>query len=250
MTVKVRVIPTLLWSNDSLVKPFQFNSSYRTVGSMMQAVEVYENREVDELIILDIEATPGQRRPRFKEVKEFTERCFMPVTIGGGVSGLDDVQDLLRSGADKVSICTAAVLNPDLVFNAARKFGSQAIVGVVDVAKGHLMTHCGNVVQGLDPSEWAKVLEVEGAGEILLTSVDRDGVMEGYDLALIEKVASRVTIPIIANGGCGTPEHMVEALKAGADAVAASSMFLFTDMTPRDAMVYLTERGFPTRMSE
>lgn len=229
-----RVIPVFLQRGNSLVKGKQFNS-WRTVGHVRQAVKIYQSRGVDELIYLDIAATPEGRGPDFDMVRNLADECFMPITIGGGVRSVEDVRRLLEAGADKVSICNHAVEHPEFISESAKIFGSQAIVIAIDA------------IEIRSATQWAKEVSNRGAGEILLTSVERDGMMEGYDLDLIKSVSQAVNIPVVAAGGCGTPEHMNQAIKAGASAVASGAMFAFTDVTPRIAAKYLAEQGIEIR---
>lgn len=236
--LKNRIIPTLLYnSNLQCVKPVSFQRPYRILGPLMQYIKVIEKRNVDELIILDVCASvEGPRPPLAKEISEFTKNIFCPCTIGGGIRSLDDISELMDSGADKVAIKT----NYGLTYRAARKFGSQAIVGVVDCTKEYEIDHWLNL---------ATVFKVEGAGEILLTDCSKDGTLSGYNLDLIRSVANAVGVPVIASGGCGSPSDMALALDAGASAVAAGSMFLYTETTPKDCADYLHERGYNVRAS-
>ena len=199
-------------------------------------------RQVDELCILSVDG-----RLSTEDVKALCADTFMPVTIGGGVKTLEDFRELLAAGADKVVLCTEALAIPMLVRQAARKFGSQAVVISIDAKDGRAWVRNGTYRSQYTPETWARMAASDGAGEILLQSVDRDGTMQGYDLDLIEAVSDAVSIPVIASGGCGTYEHMAEALDAGAHAVAAGAMFLFTDQTPQGAAQYLAERGYHTR---
>lgn len=252
--LKTRVIPTLLWKDVGLVKGVGFDS-WRRVGSALPAVKVYNVRDVDELVLLDITASPEHREPDYQTVSELCAECFVPMTVGGGVSNLDAIRRLLLAGADKVAINSAAYTTPQLVSEAARKFGSQCIVASVDVrvmpAGGYqCFSHSGTVATGRDPVSWARELERMGAGEILLTSVERDGTMQGYDLRLIRDVVSAVSISVIASGGAGNYQHMLEAITvAGASAVAAASMFHFTEQTPKEAREYLRQHGVFVRKS-
>lgn len=214
---------------------------------MRDRVQLLERREVDELIILDIAATPDGRGPRFDEVRALTENLFMPVTVGGGVKDVSDIRRLLANGADKVAINTMAIERPELVSEGAKRFGSQAIVVSIDVAAGQCYSRCGANGTGITPSECAVEMEYRGAGEILLTSIDRDGTLEGYDLDLIHEVSQAVAIPVVAAGGCGSYEHVAQAIRAGAHAAAVGAMFQFTENTPRGASRYLNEHGIAAR---
>lgn len=250
--LKVRIIPTLLWKGFGLVKGIGFDS-WRRVGPVLPAVKVYNTREVDELILVDITASPDSSVPDFESIAEFSNECFVPLTVGGGITTLEQIKKLLRSGADKISINTAAYSDPNLVRAAANHFGAQCIVASIDARRHddgsyHCYSHCGTVATGKDPVAWAKQLEELGAGEILITSIERDGSMQGYDLRVIEQIVAAVKVPVIASGGAGTYEHMREAVQeAGASAVAAASMFHFTEQTPAEAKKYLAAAGVPVR---
>lgn len=251
--LKVRIMPTLLFKDVGLVKGVQFNS-WRRVGAALQTVKVYNMREVDELVFLDIAASASQRGPDFEAIDELADECFMPMTVGGGVRHLDDVTRLLRVGADKVAMNTIAVGRPQLIAEAAQRFGCQCVVVSIDALRHadgtyEAFTHAGTCATGLDPVAVATKAESLGAGEILLTSIDRDGTMTGYDVDLIRQVAAAVTIPVVASGGAGRYEHMAEALRdGGASAVAAASIFHFTEQTPREAKEYLRGHGFAVRL--
>ncbi len=250
--LKTRIVPTLLFKDFGLVKGKSFES-WRRVGAALQSIRVYNMREVDELILLDIAATPEKKHPDFREIDELADNCFMPMTVGGGVTTISDIRDLLAVGADKVAINTAAIETPDLIRDAALEFGSQCIVVSIDVkttddGKRDVMTHCGKTAAGRDPVAWAKEVEILGAGEILLTSVERDGTMTGYDVELIRDVSAAVNVPVIASGGCGNYSHMADVLSStSAAALAAASIFHFTEQTPLEAKRYLAERGFRVR---
>jgi imidazole glycerol-phosphate synthase subunit HisF len=252
--LKVRVIPTLLFKDVGLVKGVAFDS-WRRVGSAMQAVKVYNMRQVDELMFVDITATPDDRPPDFASVDDLADECFMPMTVGGGVRTVEDVRRLLRVGADKVSVNTAAVETPGLIREAADRFGSQCVVVSVDYRRhpgGRLevYTHCGTRATGIDPVELARKAEQLGAGEILLTSIDRDGTMQGYDVEATRRVSRVVSVPVIAAGGAGTYADMAEVLREGeASDVAAASIFHFTQQTPLEAKRYLAAEGFRVRLS-
>lgn len=251
--LKTRIMPTLLLKGIGLVKGVGFESN-RRLGSALQAIRVYNLREVDELVFLDIEATPAGRPPDFETVDELGDNCFMPMTVGGGVRTLEDIRQLLAVGADKVTVNTAALNEPELIRRGAEEFGSQCIVVAIDARRGAdgravVASHCGQLVTERDPAGWAKEAERLGAGEILLTSVERDGAMEGYDIDLVRDVAASVSIPVIASGGCGSYQHMADVLSGTpAAALAASAMFHFTEQTPREAKAYLAERGFAMRI--
>ena len=243
-----RVIPTLLLKGPGLVKGERFNS-WRRIGPALPQVRVYETRQVDELILLDIAATPEGRGPDLDTIAAVAEECYMPLTVGGGVRDLDTIRELLRVGADKVAIGTAALMRPDFIKEAARKFGSQCVTVAIDVRCGIVTTHCGEYNHlGWTPAIWAKYADVLGAGEILLTSIDRDGTMEGYDLDLIRSVSAAVNIPVIASGGARDYADFAAAIDAGAHAVAASALFQFTEATPLGAKKHLAEQGIPVRL--
>lgn len=250
--LKVRVIPTLLWKNLGLVKGIAFDS-WRRVGAVLPSVRVYNMRDVDELIVVDISANREARAPDHDSVSEFSSHCLVPLTVGGGITELNQVARLLHSGADKVSINSAAFADPELIERAADRFGTQCIVASIDVRRmpdGSVScwSHSGTKDTGRDPVQWASELVSRGAGEILLTSIDRDGTMKGYDLPLIESVAGAVAIPIIASGGAGSYGDMIAAVReAGASAVAAASMFHFTEQTPAEAKRVMSLAGIQVR---
>jgi cyclase len=250
---KIRVMPTLLFKEVGLVKGVGFDS-WRRVGSPMQAVKVYNMREVDELVYLDITATVDARPPDFDTIDDLADECFMPLTVGGGVRSVEDVRRLLAVGADKVCLNSAAVERPNVIREIADRFGAQCVVVSVD-ARRHAdggyeaYVRSGTVATGRDPVALAKDAEALGAGEILVTSIDRDGTMQGYDVELTRRVADAVSIPVIASGGAGTYEHMADVLReARVSAVAAASMFQFTEQTPLGAKQYLHSQGFPVRL--
>lgn len=250
--LKVRVIPTLLWKDYGLVKGVGFDS-WRSVGSVLPAIKVYNARDVDELILVDISATINSHEHDLLSINHFAEECFVPFTVGGGVRSIDQVRDLLYAGADKVSVNSAAYSRPDLISDAATHFGSQCITASVDVRKMpdgcyRCFSHSGTVDTGKNPAEWASELDKLGAGEILLTSIERDGSMEGYDIDLIKSVVDSVGIPVIASGGAGSYEDMRRAIaEGGASAVAAASIYHFTQQTPAETKRYLQSKGIPIR---
>ena len=246
-------MPTLLYKEFGLVKGTSFNS-WRRVGAAMQAIKVYNMREVDELVFLDITATQDCRQPDFDLVDDLADECFMPLTVGGGVRDSEDVRRLLMVGADKVAINSAAIERQNIVGECARRFGSQCIVVSIDARREpsgqfQAYTHSGTQPTGLNPVEVAKRAAADGAGEIMITSIDRDGTMEGYDLELTRQVSEAVDVPVIASGGAGSPSDMVAALEqGGASAIAAASIFHFTEQTPAMAKDVLREHGFNVRI--
>lgn len=249
--LKTRVIPTLLIRDVNLVKGPAFDS-WRAVGAPMQSVKVFNRREVDELILLDIAATPGGRGPDIDMVSVLAQECFVPLTVGGGITQLDDIRQLLLVGADKVSINSAAYASPDFVTAASNAYGAQCVVAGIDYrahadGRRECFSRCGTVAMGRDPVEWAKELERLGAGELQVTSIERDSMMEGYDLRTIGDIAAAVSIPVIASGGAGSYADMVGAISAGASAVSAASLYLFTQATPLEAKAHLAAAGIPVR---
>lgn len=253
--LKVRVIPTLLWKQFGLVKGVGFDS-WRRVGPVLPAIKVYNQREVDELVLVDIVAHQSDDDPDFESIDEFGQDCFVPLTVGGGITRIEQVQRLLRAGADKVSVNTAAYSRPQLVSEIAKRHGAQCVVASIDVRKDpagggwQCFSQAGQHPTGREVCEWAREIEDRGAGEILITSVERDGTLQGYDLALIEAVVNAVKIPVIASGGAGNYQHMIDAVKnAGASAVAAASIFHFTEQTPAGAKVAMQAAGIPVRQN-
>lgn len=246
MTLARRIIPVILCKGRTMVKGIAFDS-WRSVGVAAQAVRVHGMRGVDEVCLLDIGATPDGRGPDLDLVKELSEALFVPLTVGGGVRGINDVKALLRAGADKVLIGAAALTNPELIRECASIVGSQAIVAAVD-ATSNMERGWKTAKGGMPAHEYAQCLVVAGAGEILLTSIEKEGTLQGYDLETIRQVSWACPVPVIAHGGCGSYEHMLQALQAGADAVAAGAMFQFTDQTPDGAARYLAKRGVETRV--
>ena len=244
MPLAKRIIPTLLIRGRQLVKGKQFNA-WRSVGHVGQAVRIHQARGVDELVICDISATPEGRGPNLELIEELTKDCFMPLAVGGGVRTVEDVKTLLRAGADKVVIGRGAHSESTLISDCRRTVGSQAVVVAIDVKHGQVR-HMG---AGPGPARWAQWMQDVGAGEILLTSVEREGTLQGFDLEMIHAVSRAVSIPVIAHGGCGSYEDMRLAIEAGADAVAAGALFQFSDCTPRGAAEYLAEHGIETRIA-
>jgi imidazole glycerol-phosphate synthase subunit HisF len=259
MLVK-RIIPCLDVRDGRVVKGVQF-VDIRDAGDPVEVAQVYDREGADELVFLDITASYEQRKVILDVVARTAEQVFMPLTVGGGVSSIEDMRNLLNAGADKVSVNTAAVKDPGLVERAALRFGSQCIVVAIDArhvhgttngsdagARWEVYTHGGRTPTGLDAVQWAVEVERFGAGEILLTSMDRDGTQEGYDLELTRAVSSAVGIPVIASGGVGSIEHLYEGLTQGkADAVLAASIFHFRTHTVQEVKAYLAARGVPMR---
>ena len=245
--LKIRVIPALLFKEFGLVKSVQF-SQHRKLESALTIVRIYNLRQVDELIFLDIDASKNKEKPNLGVIRDISEECFMPLTIGGGISSLEEIQKILKIGADKVAINTMAIKNPEFITEAAKKFGSQCIVVSMDIKNKEVFSHSNQEVPEKDPIKWAKLIEEKGAGEILLTSVDHEGIEQGYDYELIKQISSAVNIPVIALGGAGHLKHFVEAFKSGADAVSASSIFQYTKITPTNVKEYMAEHGINTRL--
>lgn len=251
--LKVRIIPVLLYRDYGLVKGIGFDPS-RTVGNPMQAVKVYNLRAVDELVFFDVTATQQDRTPDYDLIDELADECFMPLTVGGGVRSIDHVHRLLQVGADKVSLGTALVESPELLAAGARRFGTQCMVASIDYrtlpdGTRRVWTRSATVATDIDPVTLARQVEGEGAGEILLTSIERDGTMAGYDIDTIAEVSDAVRIPVIAGGGAGSYADMGDALLLGrASAVAAASIFHFTQQTPLEAKVHLRGLGLPVRV--
>jgi cyclase len=232
MSLAIRIIPVLLLRNRGLEKSIRF-TDYKYVGCAVNAARVFSNRNADELILLDTLATAEGRRPYLDIVQEIADETFMPFTVGGGIRTIDDIWALLKRGADRVAINTAAVEHPELIAAGADRFGSQCMVVSLDVkqrrdGRHEVYTHSGSHATGLDPVETAQQMEASGAGEILLTSIDQDGCLEGYDIGLIRAVADAVSIPVIACGGAGSVQHLAQACYEGhASAAAAGAFFLF-----------------------
>ena len=251
--LKTRVMPTLLYRDHELVKGVGFDS-WRGIGSVLQAVRVYSLRMVDELVFLDIGATRAGHGPDPGLIEDMARECFMPLTVGGGVRRVEDVHRLLRLGADKVAINTAAVEEPALIEQAARRFGSQCLVLSIDArrhadGRHEVFIRSGSTPTGLDPVEHARRGEAWAPARSSSPSIERDGTLQGYDLELLRRVTAAVTIPVIASGGAGSYEHMVAAInEGGAHAVAAAAMFHFTEATPREAKLHLRAAGLPVRL--
>jgi len=251
-----RIIPCLDVNAGRVVKGTNF-VNLRDAGDPVEAAQLYDEQGADELTFLDITASSDERDIIIDVVRATAERVFMPLTVGGGVREISDVRKLLLAGADKVSINTAAVHRPEFVEEAARRFGSQCIVVAIDAkmrgelpeAGWEVFTHGGRRPTGLDALEWARRMEALGAGEILLTSMDADGTKDGFDVPLTRAVAEAVEIPVIASGGAGNAEHLLEALTAGkADAALAASIFHFRETTVGEVKRLLADRGVCVRL--
>ena len=253
-----RIIPCLDVKDGRVVKGVNF-VGLRDAGDPVEIAERYDREEADELTFLDITASHEKRPIILDVVARTAERVYMPLTVGGGVRAIDDIRALLNAGADKVSINTAAVERPAFVAEAAERFGSQCIVVAIDAKRRpappteaptfEVYTHGGRRPTGLDAVEWAARMEAAGAGEILLTSMDRDGTKEGYDIPLTRAVSRRVGVPVIASGGVGTVAHLYEGLAGGgADAALAASIFHYGTYTVRQCKEYLLARGVPVRL--
>ncbi|MEP5261490.1 MAG: imidazole glycerol phosphate synthase subunit HisF [Nitratireductor sp.] len=253
MMLKARVIPCLDVKDGRVVKGVNF-VDLRDAGDPVEAARAYDAAGADELCFLDITASHEERAIIFDVVRRTAEQCFMPLTVGGGVRTVGDVRQLLLAGADKVSINTAAVFDPDFVRVASEKFGNQCIVVAIDAkqvapGKWEIFTHGGRKPTGIDAVEYAVKVTELGAGEILLTSMGRDGAKSGFDLALTRAVADAVSVPVIASGGVGNLDHLVEGIRDGhASAVLAGSIFHFGDHTVGEAKDYMAKAGIPIRL--
>ncbi len=251
--LKTRIIPCLDVQNGRVVKGVQFES-LRDAGDPVAQAKIYNDQGADELCFLDIGASHEGRDTIVDVVRAVASEIFMPLTVGGGIKSLSDIRRLLEAGADKISINSAAIREPELVKNATLKCGSQCIVVAIDakqVAPGswHVYTHGGRNDTGMDVVSWAKQVQELGAGEILLTSMDRDGTKNGFDLPLTRAVADAVAVPVIASGGVGNLQHLADGVSEGrADAVLAASIFHFGEYTVRQAKEYMAARGIEVRL--
>jgi cyclase len=251
--LKTRIIPCLDVADGRVVKGVNFVDLV-DAGDPVESARAYDAAGADELCFLDIHATHENRGTMFDVVRRTAEQCYIPLTVGGGVRTHEDVRDLLLAGADKVSFNSAAVANPEVVREAAERFGSQCIVVAIDAktvspGKWEIFTHGGRKSTGIDAVEFAKLVEARGAGEILLTSMDRDGTRAGFNLPLTRAISDAVDIPVIASGGVGTLDHLVEGVtKGGASAVLAASIFHFGDFTIREAKEHMAAAGIPMRL--
>jgi cyclase len=249
-----RIVPCLDVTEGRVVKGVHFKS-LRDAGDPVELAGAYSQAGADELVFLDISATVEGRKTMLEVVREVSEQVFIPLTVGGGIRSTDDMRESLRAGADKVSINSAAVAEPELIREGARRFGVQCMVVAIDAKRvpdakpvqWEVHTHGGRRPTGLEALEWAERVVELGAGELLVTSMDRDGTTAGYDLELLEELNRRVRVPIIASGGAGEPEHILAAFRAGADAALAASIFHYGQYTIAEVKDYLQERGVAIR---
>lgn len=248
-----RIIPCLDVTDGRVVKGINF-VNLRDAGDPVEQAQVYDQEQADELVFLDITASSDHRHIMIDIVRRTADHLFIPFTVGGGLRTMEDLRDILRAGADKTAINTAAVKNPQLIADGARMFGSQCIVVAIDAkrvapGKWEVYIHGGRTPTGLDAVQWAKRAEELGAGEFLLTSMDCDGTKNGYDLELTRTISEAVGVPVIASGGAGTVEHLYEALTLGqADAVLAASIFHYREISIRETKEYLRQRGVTVRL--
>lgn len=248
--VAIRVIPCLDVNAGRVVKGTNF-LDLRDAGDPVEIAKRYNVEGADELVFLDITASSDKRAITLDVVKKTAEQVFIPLTVGGGIRSIDDMRTLLKAGADKISINTSAVLNPQLIHDGSKKFGNQCIVVAIDAKKDGnswtVYTHGGRTKTNLDVITWAQKCVELGAGEILLTSMDKDGTKDGYDLELVERVTQVVNVPVIASGGAGKKEHFVEVCKKGASAVLAASLFHFRQLEISDLKQYMKQNGIEVR---
>jgi len=250
--LKNRIIPCLDVKNGRVVKGINF-IDLKDAGDPVEQAKIYSDGGADEICFLDITASNEDRDTIYDVVERTSRKCFVPLTVGGGVRSIDDINKLLNCGADKVSINTAAVQNPKVIVESSKKFGSQCIVVAIDAKKNNdkweIFTHGGRKNTGIDAIVFAKKMEECGAGELLITSMDRDGTQKGYDIDLISKIEGSVNIPIIASGGVGTLDHLVEGIKNGrASALLAASIFHYGIFSIRETKEYLLKKDIPVRI--
>ena len=250
--LKNRIIPCLDVKNGRVVKGINF-VDLKDAGDPVEQAKLYSDGGADEICFLDITASNENRDTIYEVVKDTSKKCFVPLTVGGGVKSVEDISKLLNCGADKVSINTAAVQNSDIVVQSSKKFGSQCIVVAIDAKKNgdkwEVFTHGGRNNSGIDAIEFAQKMEDSGAGELLVTSMDRDGTQVGFDIELTSKISSKVNIPVIASGGVGNLDHLVDGIKLGnASAVLAASIFHYGKYSVKEAKEYLDSKGIPVRI--
>ena len=249
--LKNRIIPCLDVKNGRVVKGINF-VDLKDAGDPVEQAKIYSDSGADEICFLDITASNENRDTIYEVVKKTSKKCFVPLTVGGGVRNIEDINKLLNCGADKVSINTAAVQNPEVVIESSKKFGSQCIVVAIDAKKNsdmwEIFTHGGRNKTGINALEFAKKMEKNGAGELLVTSMDKDGTQTGYDIELMKNISSSVNIPVIASGGVGTLDHLVDGIKSGANAVLAASIFHYGTFSIEQAKQYLASKNIPVRI--
>ena len=250
--LKNRIIPCLDVKNGRVVKGINF-VDLKDAGDPVEQAKIYSDGGADEICFLDITASNENRETIYDVVERTSKKCFVPLTVGGGVRGVEDINKLLNCGADKVSINTAAVQNPEMIIESSKKFGSQCIVVAIDAKKNdnkwEVFTHGGRNNTNIDVTEFAKKMEDNGAGELLVTSMDRDGTQIGYDNDLMFQISSTVNIPVIASGGVGNLDHLVDGIKLGnASAVLAASIFHYGTHSINEAKQYLNSKGIPVRI--
>ncbi len=249
--LKNRIIPCLDVKNGRVVKGINF-VDLKDAGDPVEQAKIYSDGGADEICFLDITASNENRDIIYDVVKKTSKKCFVPLTVGGGVRSVEDISKLLNCGADKVSINTAAVENSKVVLDSSKKFGSQCIVVAIDAKKNgdkwEVFSHGGRNNSGIDVLEYAKKMEESGAGELLVTSMDKDGTQSGYDIELMQKISSLINIPVIASGGVGNLDHLVQGIKSGASAVLAASIFHYGTYSINQAKEYLASKDIPVRI--
>ena len=250
--LKNRIIPCLDVKNGRVVKGINF-VDLKDAGDPVEQAKIYSDGGADEICFLDITASNENRETIYDVVKATSKKCFVPLTVGGGVRSVDDINKLLNCGADKVSINTAAVNDAEVIVQSSKKFGSQCIVVAIDAKKNgnmwEIYTHGGRNKTGIDAIKFAKEMEESGAGELLVTSMDRDGTQVGYDIDLMSKISSKINIPVIASGGVGNLDHLVDGIKLGnVSAVLAASIFHYGKYSIKEAKEYLDSKGIPVRI--
>ena len=251
MTVTKRIIPCLDVDNGRVVKGIKF-VNIKDAGDPVEVAKKYNDQGADEITFLDITASSDKRKTILNVVEKVASQVFIPLTVGGGISSVNDIRSLLNSGADKITINTAAINNPDLISKASQAVGNQCIVVAIDAKKNgdvwEIFTHGGRNSTGINAIEFANTMEDCGAGELLVTSMDKDGTQSGYDIELIKKISSNVNIPVIASGGVGTLDHLAEGIKSGASAVLAASIFHYGTYSVKEVKQYLASKDIPVRI--
>lgn len=252
--LKQRIIPKFLIQDGRLVKGVRYHENFREAGNPVTTAHVYDSYGVDELIFLDIQATLESRKTVTGIIERVSEKVFMPLTVGGGIQTLEDVNGLLRAGADKVSVCTAAVEQAGFIRAAARTFGDQCMTVCIDYKEvqpgvARVCTHGGQRVTDREPIEFARHMQDSNCGEVILCSIDRDGTMQGFDLEMIQRATAALDVPVIASSGAGSLKDCMDALTAGASAITVSSLFLFTDQSPIKVRSFLSSNHLNVRAS-